>query len=57
MANLRVRKLDEWVLEVHRRLAKNERDSLENHVRQLLAAAAIEVACSPKLVPCDMRVP
>lgn len=42
MADIRVRKLEDWVLAVHRRLAKNEGESLENHVRQLLKAAAID---------------
>lgn len=42
MADIRVRKLDDWVLAVHRRLATNEGDSLENHVRQLLTLAAIQ---------------
>lgn len=42
MADLRVRKIEDWVLAVHRRLAISEGDSLENHVRRLLTAAAIE---------------
>ncbi|MCA9211560.1 MAG: hypothetical protein KDB27_00720 [Planctomycetales bacterium] len=42
MGDIRVRKLEDWVLAVHRRLANNEGDSLENHLRQLLTAAAIE---------------
>lgn len=42
MAELRIRKIDDWVLAVHQRLALRENDSLENRVRRLLTEAAIE---------------
>lgn len=42
MAHLRVTKIGDWVLAVHRRLASGKTDSLVNHERQLLTAAAIE---------------
>lgn len=42
MADIRVRKLEEWVLEVHRRLAMGDGQSLENHIRRLLTNAAVE---------------
>jgi hypothetical protein len=42
MADIRVRKLDDWVVEVHRRLASGEGSSLENHLRVLLTEAAIK---------------
>ena len=42
MAELRIRKIDDWVLAVHQRLAHRENDSLGNRLRRLLTEAAIE---------------
>ncbi len=42
MADIRVRKLEDWVVEVHRRLATGDGESLENHIRRLLTHAAVE---------------
>lgn len=41
MADIRVRKIEDWVMAVHRRLAIGDGESLENHVRRLLTASAI----------------
>lgn len=42
MAEIKVRKLDDWVVAVHRQLAEQSGDSLEHYFRQLLTSAAIE---------------
>jgi hypothetical protein len=41
MTDLRIRDVEEWVLDVHRRHAKKQSTTLENEARQILTAAAL----------------
>jgi plasmid stability protein len=41
MTDLRIRNVDDWVLDVHRRHAKQQGTTLENEAREILTAAAL----------------
>jgi plasmid stability protein len=41
MTDLRIRDVEEWVLDVHRRHAKKQGTTLENEAREILTAAAL----------------
>ena len=41
MVDLRIRNMDDWVLDIHRRQAKAQGVTLENEVRQILTDAAL----------------
>jgi plasmid stability protein len=41
MTDLRIRDVDDWVLDIHRRQAKKQGSTLENEARQILTTAAL----------------
>jgi hypothetical protein len=41
MTEVRVRNVDDWVVDWHRQQAKLKGDSLESHIRQVLTEAAL----------------
>ncbi len=41
MTDVRIRQLDDWVVDVHRRQAKLHGKSLEKELREILTAAAL----------------
>jgi hypothetical protein len=42
MGDIKVRKLDDWIVGVHQDIAEQAGKSLEQHLRELLAASALE---------------
>ena len=41
MTDVRIRNVDDWVVELHRSRARHEKRSLENELRQILTDAAL----------------